>query len=220
MATPSSRVPPSDTSIAHEVFGYLWGLIFLGSAREAIPVPIPFGPTLIRFINDHGDAIDRIKTLIQHALGLQVDAMAIFDDARQNWPDNVHTMNGVAAWLLLYSGNRVPLPFDVGDTALMRRVVRFGVKRQLYGIVEAMTTAIAARQPNDDQVASAHRVLTEAAALAGEPDPGAAAREGYEAWCVAGLTDYLNPSSGATEEARSHLREVVDRLDAAFENDG
>jgi hypothetical protein len=216
MPVPSPRVP-SDTSIAHEVFGYLWGLIFLGAMRQAIPVPVPFGPALTEFINDHSEAVDRINALIQQALGLSPEALAIFDDPRPNLPGSVQTGEGVAAWLLIYSRNRMPVASDLRDLALVRRQVQFGVKCQLYGLVEAMTLAMAARAPSDlNQVSSAHRAVTEGAALAGEPDPPAAARQGYEAWCVAGLTDYLNPSNAVTEEARSQLRDVVDRLDAAF----
>jgi hypothetical protein len=217
MPAPPARVPLSDETIAHEVSGYLGGLIFLGATRQAIPVPIPFGPALIKFLNDHSEAIDRIKLLVQQALGLSPDAMAILDDARRNWADSAETGDSVAALLCVYSSNRAPLDLDLGDSALVRRVVRFGVKRQLYGLVEAMTLALAARPSSQlTQVSAAHRAVTEGAALAGEPDPAAAARCGYEAWCVAGLTNYLSPSSAATEAARWELREVVDRLDSAF----
>jgi hypothetical protein len=217
MPAPPARVPLSDGTIAHEVSGYLGGLIFLGAMRQAIPVPIPFGPALTRFINDHGEAIERIRALTQQALGLSPGAMAIFDDARLNWPDSVQTADSVAALLCLYSGSRAPFGLDLGDLTQVRRVVQFGVKRQLYGLVEAMTLALAERSPGElSQVSSARRALTEGAALAGEQDPAVAARMGYEAWCVAGLSDYLNPGSAATEEARSRLREVVDQLDDAF----
>jgi hypothetical protein len=217
MPVPPARVPLSDTSIAHEVFGYLWGLIFLGAVRGDIPVPIPFDPALTRFVGDNSEAIDRIKALIRQALGLSPDAMAIFDDTRRNLPGSAQTGDSVAGWLMLYSRNRAPLDLDLGDSALVRRAAQLGVKRQLYGFAEAMTLAFAARPPSDpSQVSSVHRAATEGAALAGEPDPAAAARRGYEAWCVAGLTGYLDPNSDATEEARSRLREVVDQLDAAF----
>jgi hypothetical protein len=216
MSVPSARVP-SEVSIAHDVFGHLWGLIFLGMVREAIPVPIPFGPVLTRFVNDHSEAIDRIKALILQALRLSSDAMTIFDDTKRNLPDSGQTGDSVAAWLTIYTLNRAPLDLDLGDLALVRRMAQFGVKRQLYGLVEAMAIALAAHPPSElNQVSSARLVVTEAAALAGEPDPGLAARQGYEAWCVAGLTDYLDPSKAMTEEARTELREVVDRLDAAF----
>jgi hypothetical protein len=218
MPAPPARMPLSDATIAHEVSGYLGGLIFLGALRQAIPVPIPFGPAVTKFINDHSEAIDRIKMLTQQALGLSPGAMTIFDDARRHWPDSVQTADSVAAMLCLYSGSRAPLSLDLGDVTQVRRVAQFGVNRQIYGLAEAMTLALAERSPSElDQVSSARRAVTEGAALAGEPDPAVAARRGYEAWCVAGLTDYLNPSSAATEEARSQLREVADRLDAAFE---
>lgn len=221
MPAPPRRVPRSDGSIAHEVFGYLWGLIFLGAIREANPVPIPFGPALTKFISDHGEAINRIKALIQQALGLSPDVMELFNEHGRNFPGSVQTGEKVAAWLTVYSVNRAPLTLDLGDSALVRRMVQFAVKRQLYGLVEAMTLALADHPSRElDQVSAARRVVIEAAALAGEPEPAAAARQGYEAWCVAGLTGYLNPSSAATEEARSQLREVVDRLDAAFEIGG
>jgi hypothetical protein len=217
MPTRSERVQPSDTSIAHEVFGCVWGLIFFGAVREAIPVPVPFDPALTEFANDHSEAMGRIKALIQEALGLQSGAMAIFDETSQNLPGSAQTADSVAGWLTMYSLNRVPLGLDLGDSVLVRRAAQFGVKRQLYGLVEAMTIALAARWLSDpSQVSSAHRVVTEAAALAGEPYPAVAARRAYEAWCVAGLTDYLNPDGTATEEARSQLRDVIDELDAAF----
>jgi hypothetical protein len=217
MPEPSARVVLSETSIAHEVFGTLWGLIFLGAVRESIPVPIPFGPALDQFVNDHGDAIDRSMALIQQALGLSSGAMALFDDFRRNLPGGFQTRDVVAEWLAIYSLNRAPLDLDLGDEARVRRTAQFGVKCQLYGLVEAMILALADRLSDGlNQVSAAHRVVTEGTALASEPDPATTAGKVYEAWCLAGLVRYLDPRSAATEEARSQLREVVDQLDAAF----
>jgi hypothetical protein len=185
--------------------------------REAIPVPVPFGPVVTSFVNDHSAAIDRLKALIQQALGLSPDVMSIFDDTKRNMPDSVSTGDSVAAWLTMYSLNRAPIDLDLGDRPLVRRMVQFGVHCQLYGLAGAMTLAAAARWRSEpDQLLLVQRAITEGAALASEPDPSAAARQGYVAWCVAGLTDYLNPGSTATEEARSELRKVVDGLDASF----
>jgi hypothetical protein len=217
MSAPAARVPPSEASIAHDVLGYLWGLIFLGAAREAIPVPVPFDPVLTRFVDRHSEAIGRIQALIVQALGLSPDTMEIFDDTKRNLPGSAPTGDSVAAWLTIYTRNRAPLELDLGDPGPVRRMAQFGVRRQLYGLAEAMTIALAARRPRDPgQVSSARDAMTQAAALAGEPDPATAARQAFEAWCVAGLTDYLNPGSAATEEARSQLREAADQLDAAF----
>jgi hypothetical protein len=101
--------------------------------RAAYAVPKTAGQGR-RDLNDHSEAIDRIKALVLQALGISSDVMAIFDDTKRNLPDSGQTGDSVAAWLTIYTLNRAPLDLDLGDLALVRRVAQFGVKCQLSGV--------------------------------------------------------------------------------------
>ena len=221
MSEPSHQAPLSPASAAHEAFGHLWGVIFLGALQGAAPVPLPFGPVLTQFVDDRSADVDRIVTLIQDALVLSDDLVAIFDEPRSRWSDNLQEAEGVSGWLLLYTRNRSSWPLNLGDATLVRRLAEYGVGCQLYGLVGAITLGVAAQWPvSEERIAYAHEVLVAAAALADNSHPVATAFRSFEAWSIAGLGDLLSPSSGATDEARSHLRSVVDRVEELFDHNG
>ena len=219
MTEPSQRFTPSPLATALEVAASLWGVIVLGALRQADRVSVPAGPIVTGFVAGHGDEIERVKSLIRYALALPEDAMVAFDDAGRGLTESLDDAQGLATNLAISSRARGPWPLDVGDEALVGRLILHGLRCRLYGLVEALVLGVAGGH-DDERISAVHEALTEAAALAGESDPAEATRRSYEAWSVAGLSEYLNPSGDATEQARADLRDVADRLDALILTDG
>lgn len=218
VSTPKPQAAPrSDLSVAHELFGALWGLIFLGAMRSVDRVPIPFSPWLDEFIDSRQAKIDAVLSLVQCTTSLSSASMATFDEQRANWHQNLATGAGFGGWLSLYSRNRGSWPVNFDDADAVRRLVLHGVECQLSEFVGAMILAVAERRAIEPQLLSSIQSAARSAAeLGGALDPALAAQRAYEVWCVARLGDFLLPGSGTTDEARLNLRLAADGLDVVF----
>jgi len=218
MANPAPhRVDRSETTIAHELFGALWGVLFLGAVDLALPVSLPIRIGLGEYVEQRKAGLDEMLARLQTVGGLSDPSMALYNEERANWPTVLADADEIAGRLLLYSRNLGEWPVDLRDDALLRRLVTHGVDCQLRSLIDAMILAVALRQPLDPTLlATLHDAAVEAAQLGGAPSPRTTARRAYEAWRIADLGNILEPNSRATDAARAALRRVVALLDPLF----
>ena len=219
MSEPSARrVDLSETTVAHELFGTLWGLVFLGATGRVLPLSVPLEIAIGDYVEQRKASLDDLLAHLQAVGGLsEPSSMALFDEERTNTPTVLTDADAVGGRLLLYSRNLAERPVDLGDEPLVRRLVTHGVDCQLRSLVDTMIRAVSERQPVEPELLSAlHGAAVNAAQLGGAENPRAAVRRAYDAWRIADLGNMLAPDSGATNDARAALRRTVERLDPLF----
>ncbi len=210
MTDPGSVV--SETSLAYDVFGPVWGLAVLGATTAVLPRR-PGGGFLPDHVGARRQQLDTLLATVRVLGAFSEETMSIVE-AQGGWqPGRIRTADEVAADLVLYSGFLEPFPVPMEQAHVLRRLVRAGVDLQLTNLTDGLVGAALARGPQPDTAAPLiAAALGTAASLAGA-EPAEAVPAAFRAWRVGTLPKVLRPDSNASDPVRARLRDHVRALE-------
>lgn len=200
------RVTSSETTLGYEIFGPLWGLVFVGAVGAAT--------TVAEYARQRRADLDRLTGTVREIGDFSAGTMAILEE-QAPWRSASEFADGevLAANLVMYAGFLEPLPVDLTDPVVRRRLVRMGIDCQLTHLTHALVLAGAERGRSAEAAAPLIAAgLNSAASLAGA-GAGDEPLIAYRSWRVVYLAALLRPDSAATGEAKERLRGYARTLD-------
>jgi hypothetical protein len=185
------RAPISETTLARDISGPLWGLVFLAAMTAWRNLsPDTFFESYTKFVLSSRPNLDGIIAAARRVGRFSTLLQEIFEEGLSNWgAENVRDADGISAWLCLYSSLLEELPIDLANSALVQRLVAFGLQSELVDLLAALIRAAWAR----------------------EADPSAASVDIVEA---VRRTLQLVPGSDAND--RLQLRDALAEPDVSF----
>ncbi|MDT0341846.1 hypothetical protein [Streptomyces litchfieldiae] len=171
----------SETTLARDVFGPLWGIVELGAVAAAGGRPLA-EVSLARFVAARRAAVDRLLGLVREVGDFQSGTMDIFEEA--GWEEQ-RTPEVIGGYLMLWSGAIESFPPDVADPVVVRRMVAMGGDLQLTALLNALVGAARVRGPGPARsVPLIVGVVRDAAALLGR-EAERAVVDTFRMWRVA-----------------------------------
>jgi hypothetical protein len=205
----SDRVEISDRDLSLAIFGPLWALGLLGALVHTNGIQDPFNSALGRYVSARRAVLDAFLGRVRLIGRFNVDVMEVaHSDAV--WRDEAGPLpaDQVVALVSLYSRLLEPAPISPSDLPAIRRSIRVAIDRQLVDMMHGLVLAAVERHPDDAVPIAEHIVAAAAlaASFAGVTDPSIV-EYAYRAWRVGHLCELLDPTSGATAQAKGRLRQ-------------
>jgi hypothetical protein len=219
-AVTGRRVDASETTLAYQVFGPLWGLAVVGAIANAAGTAsltgARFDGLVGRYVTPRRSELDRLIEAVRRVGQFTADTMEIVE-AQAPWrgDGSIVAPEDVAANLVVYAGGLEMAPVDLGDAARVRYLLDMAVDLQMVNFLHGLVIAGLERNPDVDPAAELIvGALGDAAGLVGS-NPATLAMV-YRTWRVAFLPGLLNPDLGATPDARAEVRGYARALHQAL----
>jgi hypothetical protein len=206
------HAPISETGLGYDVFAPLWGILELGAVTESA-ARVLRDVSLADFVAAHRDEVDRLLALVRTIGDFSPETMAVFE-SQGGWNEG-HEVT--AEYLTIYSGCIENYPPEVGDPAVLRRMVRMGGDLQLVAFMDALVGTATVRGPGPD---TAVPLVVEAVRTAGSllgVRSGRAVADTFRMWRVTSLPDTLRPDSSSSAEAKTQFRAYAHGLEAVID---
>ncbi|MGW7609648.1 hypothetical protein ACWGKW_20710 [Streptomyces sp. NPDC054766] len=169
--------------------------------------------SLADFVAAHRDEVDRLLALVRTIGDFSPGTMAIFE-SQGGWNEG-HEVT--AEYLTMYSGCIENYPPEIGDPAVLRRMVRMGRDLQLVTFMDALVGTATVRGPGPDAaVPLVVDAVRTAGSLLGVRNDRAVA-DTFRMWRVTSLPNILRPDSPLSAGAKAQFRTYAHGLEHAID---